>query len=49
MGDVFPEIGGEPVATFNAEELSAIITVAHARGVKTSVSTVLNTAREPMT
>ncbi|KAF8799853.1 hypothetical protein BYT27DRAFT_7119399 [Phlegmacium glaucopus] len=34
MGDVFPAVGATSIATFNTEELSAIIATAHARGVK---------------
>ena len=32
--DVMPTVSAESIATFNTEELSAIITTAHARGVK---------------
>ena len=32
--DVMPTLSAEAIATFNTEELSAIITTAHARGVK---------------
>jgi len=34
MGDVLPLASAESIATFNTQELSAIITTAHARGVK---------------
>ena len=42
-----PTVSAEAIATFNTEELSAIITIAHARGVKVAAhantSGVINT------
>lgn len=43
MGDVFPEIGGEPVASFNTEERSAVITAAHAGGVGVAAHAKIST------